>query len=80
MLKPLTPNERFELMSGLFYRKTGMLAPGKGNTAAGGESDKSRQNRYTIYDTWRWNDGAMTAALERIAELEALIMNGMGKS
>lgn len=57
-----------------------MLAPGKGNTAAGGESDKSRQNRYTIYDTWRWNDGAMTAALERIAELEALIMNGMGKS
>ena len=74
MLNPLTPLERFEILATPLYRKTGKLAPGKDRPVPARESNESRQIRYTAYDNWRWDDHAreaLSAALERIAELEA---------
>jgi len=40
----MSANERFEYMAELFYKDTGMMAPGKDSSAAFGVTDGAKRN------------------------------------
>lgn len=50
--EPLTDNERFERIASLFYKETGMMAPGKDVGAAVGPTDHKKRHD-TFYNEWQ---------------------------
>ena len=49
----MNSNERYEYMAELFYKETGMMAPGKDNPAAfGGADELSEREIFEAWDKW----------------------------